>query len=36
MIWNYIEITGLVSLYISLHTVFRNLVTLVITNSKTM
>ena len=31
MIWNYVETTGLVSL----HAVFRNLVTLVITNGKT-
>ena len=36
MIWNYIETLGLVSLYISLHTVFQNLVALVITSDKTM
>ena len=35
IIWNYIEIVGLVSLYISLHIVFWNLVALEITSDKT-
>ena len=35
MIWNYVETVWLVSLHISLHTVFRNLVALVITSGKT-
>ena len=36
MIWNYVETARLVSLHISLHVVFQNLVTLVITSDKTM
>ena len=35
MIWNYVETVGLVSLYVSLHAVFRNLIALVITSGKT-
>ena len=35
MIWKYVEIAGLISLHISLYTVFRNLVALVITSCKT-
>ena len=35
MIWNYVEIEGLVNLHVSLHVVFRNLVALVITCSET-
>ena len=35
MIWNYFEIKRLVSLYVSLYTVFQNLVTLIITNGET-
>ena len=35
MIWNYVEITGLIYLDMSLYTLFRNLVVLVITSSKT-
>ena len=35
MLWNYIETVGLVSLHVSLHAVFWNLVALVITSSET-
>ena len=35
MIWNYVEPAGLVSLHVSLHAVFRNLVALVITSGET-
>ena len=36
MIWNYVKTAGLVSLHVSLHVVFRNLVALVITIGKTI
>ena len=35
MIWNYVETAGLVSLHVSLHVVFSNLVVLVITSGET-
>ena len=35
MMWNYIEIARLVSLHVTLHTVFWNFVALVITSGKT-
>ena len=35
MIWNYVEIAGLVNLLVSLHVVFWTLVVLVITRGKT-
>ena len=35
MIWNYIKTMGLVSLNMSLHAVFRNLVALIITSGET-
>ena len=34
MIWNYVETAGLLSLHVSLHTVFWNLVVPVITSSE--
>ena len=36
MIWNYVETARLVSLHVSLHVVFQNLVALVIASDKTM
>ena len=35
MFWNYVEMAGLVSLYVGLYTVFQNLVVLVTTSSET-